>query len=268
MSPTLRQDVLSPDACAFYQKGLRALNESHVPFLIGGAYAFECYTQIARHTKDLDIFARPQDCTRVLQVLATAGYQTDLTFPHWLGKAFYGENFIDVIFSSGNGVCTVDDEWFAYAIEKPVLEVPARLCPAEEMIWSKAFVEERERYDGADIAHILRARCAQLDWARLLHRFDAHWRVLLSHLVLFGFVYPVERSQIPHWVMQELLGRLQQEFSNTPPAEQVCQGTLLSREQYLIDIMHWGYRDARLFPSGPMTPEDIAHWTAAIGEKQ
>ena len=52
---------------------------------------------------------------------------------------------------------------------------------------------ERERYDGADIAHLLRARADQLAWRRLLRRFGPHWRVLLGHLVLFGFVYPGER---------------------------------------------------------------------------
>ncbi|MGH7965206.1 MAG: hypothetical protein ACRERD_25925 [Candidatus Binatia bacterium] len=261
------QDVLSADAYAFYQKGLVTLSESGVPFLVGGAYAFERYTQIARHTKDLDIFVRPQDCARSLQVLSTAGYQTDLTFPHWLGKAFYGENFIDVIFSSGNGLCKVDDEWFAYAVEREVLDVPVLLCPAEEMIWSKAFIEERERYDGADIAHVLRACSTHLDWPRLLRRFDGHWRVLLSHLVLFGFVYPAEQSQVPDWVMRELMSRLQQELQGASLVERICQGTLLSREQYLTDITHWGYHDARLSPTGLMTPEDIAHWTAAIGEK-
>ncbi len=58
------------------------------------------------------------------------------------------------------------------------------------MIWSKAFIMERERYDGADIAHLILACGRDLDWRRLLGRFGRRWRVLLSHLVLFGFVYP------------------------------------------------------------------------------
>jgi hypothetical protein len=46
----------------------------------------------------------------------------------------------------------------------------------------------------------------------------------------------------------------------------VCNGTLLSREQYLVDLQA-GYRDGRLQPNGPMTQEEIDLWTAAIGEK-
>lgn len=135
------------------------------------------------------------------------------------------------------------------------------------MIWSKAFVEERERYDGADIAHLLRICGKHLAWPRLLRRFDPHWRVLLSHLVLFGFIYPAERDRIPEWVMQELLYRLSHELHITPPHESLCQGTLLSREQYLTDTLQWGYQDARLLPKGALTQEEIDHWTAAIAKK-
>ncbi len=46
--------------------------------------------------------------------------------------------------------------------------------------------------------------------------------------------------------------------------ERTCQGTLLSRSQYLIDLERWGYQDARLAPRSLMTREEIAHWTKAI----
>ena len=169
-----------------------------------------------------------------------------------------------MIFSSGNGVAEVDAEWFEHAVDGHVLDLAVRLCPPEEMIWQKAFVMERERYDGADVAHILRAHGQHLAWPRLLQRFDVHWRVLLSHLVLFGFVYPSERSQVPDGVLQELLSRLQEEMSAPPPSDRICQGTLLSRAQYLIDLDQFGYEDARLAPEGNMTRKEIAHWTAAI----
>jgi len=133
------------------------------------------------------------------------------------------------------------------------------------MIWSKAFIMERERCDGADVAHLLLAHGARIDWQRLLRRFGEHWRVLLCHLLLFGFIYPGEHSQIPAWVIDELLARLERERANPAPEERVCQGTFLSRAQYLIDLARWGYRDGRRLPDGPMTPEDIVHWTAAIG---
>ena len=193
-----------------------------------------------------------------------------MPFPHWLGKAHCGEYFVDVIFGSGNGVAQVDDEWFANAIVDDIFGMPVRLCPAEEMIWSKAFVQERERFDGADVAHLLLARAEQMDWPRLLRRFGAYWRVLLSHLVLFGFIYPSEHQRIPRALMDELLLRLRDEQRSTLPNEKICNGTLISRAQYLPDIEHWGYRDGRLVPRVPsvqMTEEHIADWTDEIEEQ-
>ena len=87
-----------------------------------------------------------------------------------------------------------------------------QIAPAEETLWSKAFVMERERFDGADVAHIILAYGERLDWGRLRERFGAHWRVLLAHLVLFGFIYPSARSRVPVAVMEELLGRLTPEL--------------------------------------------------------
>jgi hypothetical protein len=260
------ESELTPQTERFYQRTLDTFLAAGLPFMVGGAYAFATYTGIERHTKDFDIFVRRADYDRAMEVLAADGCATELTFPHWLGKAFNGGDFIDIIFSSGNGIAYVDDEWFAHAADGQVLGRGVRLCPAEEMIWSKAFIMERERYDGADVAHLLLARGARLDWPRLLRRFGDHWRVLLSHLLLFGFIYPAERAQIPDAILDELLARLAQERAQPAPGERVCQGTFLSRAQYLIDLARWGYGDGRRLPGGPMTPEDITHWTAAIAK--
>jgi len=224
------------------------LQNAQVPFLVGGAYALACHSGVVRHTKDLDLFTRPEDCKRVLEVLLAAGFRTELTDPCWLAKAYAGEDFIDVIFSSGNAIAQVDDGWFEHAIAAKVLGMTVQLCPLEETIWSKAFVMERERYDGADIAHLLRACGERLDWVRLLDRFGTHWRLLLSHLILFSFIYPSEPGRIPPSVMRTLVDRLQSETRNPSSSGRLCQGTLLSKAQYTIDIEHWGYQDARLLP--------------------
>ncbi|HSP13909.1 MAG TPA: hypothetical protein VLV78_04065 [Thermoanaerobaculia bacterium] len=256
--------VIDPQARDFYVRALGKLDSAGVPYLVGGAYAFARYTGIERHTKDLDIFIRRSDFDRAAEVLLGAGYRTELTFPHWIGKAWNGDDFIDLIFSAGNAVAEVDDLWFRYAVPETVLGMDVRLIPAEEMLWSKGLIMERERFDGADVAHVLHAVGSKLDWKRLIRRYAGYWRVLYAHVILFGFTYPFDRSRIPRWVMEEFAARLAKELTQPDAKETICYGTIISRQQYLKDVEEWGYKDARLDPLGNMTAEEIAEWTKGI----
>src|SRR5260370_2778951 len=56
----------------------------------------------------------PRDVERVLATLSASGYETELPFPHWLGKARRTDDFVDLIFSSGNRVAAL-----AYASVRP-----------------------------------------------------------------------------------------------------------------------------------------------------
>lgn len=255
-----RNKLRSDPKLDVYRKSLNILTRSRVPYLVGGAYALCHYTGIFRDTKDLDIFIRTEDCSRMLDAFAEAGFETEVTFSHWLAKATWNGHLVDIIFSSGNALSQVDDEWFRNAREGNMFGIPVRYIPPEEMLWSKGFVMERERYDGADVNHVLLACAKDLDWERLLDRYGPYWRVLLSHLVLFGFVYPSRRDSIPEWVMSRLTTLLK-DNAGPAPQDRICLGTLLSREQYKIDIER-GFQDPRLPPHGNMTAEQIRDWDA------
>lgn len=259
--------LLPQDTLDFYRDVLQTLNRHSLPYLVGGAYAFNYYSAINRRTQDFDIFVARNNYDEITQVLHTCGYETDLTYPHWLGKVRCNGYIIDLIFSSGNGIANVDEAWFDHSTAADILGVPTRLCPPEEMIWSKAFIMEKERFDGADIAHLILACGEQLDWQRLLARFEPHWRLLLSHLTLFGFIYPTHRNLVPDWLMENLISRLKDDANTPLPEEHICGGTLLSREQYLNDVIERGYQDARIAPLGNMSEHDAVLWTKAIARK-
>ena len=248
------------DAPQIYRQMLVDMTAAGVPFLVGGGYAYALHTGIYRETKDFDVFVREADVPRVQEAHQRGGAEVEVFAPHWLAKARRGPVYMDVIYSSGNGIATVDDLWFEHAPSAEVMGVPARICPVEEMIWSKAFIMERERFDGGDVLHLLHEQGHRLDWTRLAARFGDHWRVLLAHLTLFGFVYPQRRNVVPDWVMAELVRRLRREQRQSPPRMAVCRGGLLSRSQYRVDVDQWGYRDGRLPPDGRMTHADIALW--------
>jgi hypothetical protein len=86
-------------------------------------------------------------------------------------------------------------------------------------------------------------------------------------LILFGYIYPAERTQIPAAIMEDLIYRLQSE-TRTAGSERLCRGTLLSRQQYLVDVHEWGFRDARLEDRVQMNEKDIADWTDAIEKEE
>ena len=229
-----------------HREALRVLQEQGFEPMVGGAYALKTHTGIWRDTKDLDLFLRKDQVGGALQALARAGYRTELTDPLWLAKAYSGPYFIDLIFSSGNGIGTVDEYWLRRAATNTVLDRDALIVPAEEMIWQKAFIQERERFDGADIHHLLRCKGAQLDWDHLLWRFGGrHWEVLLVHLITFRFSFPSDKDQVPERVMRDLVGRLERREAEPAAKERICRGTLLSRQQYLPETNVEGYRDAR-----------------------
>jgi hypothetical protein len=242
---------------SFYVRAMRALDRAHVPYVVGGGYALAHYTGISRNTKDLDLFIRPADKDRALTTLTAAGHRTEFFYPFWIAKAIDEPTgaFIDLIYCSGNGQCEVDDDWLTRGDEVEVLGHPTRLVPPEEQLWSKAFVQDRDRFDGADVAHLMLARGQSMDWDHLLRRFTGHEAVLLAHLVLFEYIYPTEREKVPSWVKPRLL-----EITRDPPPPEVpvCRGTNLAQKSYTTDIDGWGLADARVAPFGPLTKEQVA----------
>ena len=255
----------------FYLHSLDAVEAAGVRFVVAGAYALAYHAGIIRHTKDLDLFVRRQDVPVALQALERElGAQPVWAHPHWLAKSYAAESdgtdgaFIDFIFRSANGMCEVDDPWLDAACRGDVLGRPTPLCPAEEMIWSKSWVQARERFDGADIVHLIQARGPQMDWRRLIDRFAAGKnggeRILLGHLLAFGFIYPAEKDKVPAWVIDTLIDGVR---SEPPTTHKVCRGTMLSWDQYLPDVSERGYADARVQPHGALTRAEVARWTAA-----
>jgi hypothetical protein len=252
---------------AFYRRAIELLRSNDIPFLLGGAYALCVYTGLARHTKDIDFFLRAADVDRTLALFGQHGFRAEKTFPHWLAKIHCGENFADLIYAAGNGLCEVDDSWFKRAQAEEFLRQPVKVIAPEEIIWMKAFIQERERFDGGDIVHLIQSCAESIDWEHLRNRFGEDWRVLYGHLVFFGYVFPSERHRVPALLLREMSRRMEEE-ERAPAAEKICRGTLLSRAQYLPDVNERGYRDARLEPRTIMSRKDVANWTAAIDEKQ
>src|SRR5437870_10211762 len=150
-----------------------------------------------------------------------------------------------------NAVITVDSSWIELAHPALIVDIPTRVVAAEELLASKVFVTRRERFDGADIAHVIYGTRGQLDWNRILRQIGEHWEILLWALLLFRYVYPAHTDYVPQALWQELLGRISQAIANPDP-KAPFRGSLIDDNMFAIDLKEWGlenilqqYRDKR-----------------------
>jgi hypothetical protein len=232
-----------PEAEEFYIEGLKLLAQSDIPFLLSGTYAVTTYTGIVRPTKDLDIFCKAGDYPRILAFFQERGYHIEVEDERWIAKIFKGKYFFDIIYSCRTTEIAITDEWFEDAPEIEVYGTKVRIIKPTELIWSKIFVQDRYRYDGADVAHVILRQNEAIDWKRLLRYMELHWEVLFTHLVNFRYIYPSERDLVPRWLMDELLARMQAHLDMPESKVRVCRGRLFSARDYVTDITEWGYAD-------------------------
>ena len=242
-TPPPASQLAPAEADGFYADSLRLLHASGIPFLVAGTFAVNCYTGINRATKDLDLFCKAGDFPRLLLHCKEHGFDTEIEDERWIAKVRRGQCFFDVIFGSATAVVSISDHWFQESHPAEIYDVPVQLTPPTEMIWSKALLQNRHRYDGADIAHLILRQTERIDWRRLLLHMEQYWEVLLMHLLNFRFIYPSERERVPRWLVLELLERARLQLELPVPQTRVCRGRLFSAEDYRIDVQAWGFAD-------------------------
>lgn len=233
----------SAEAEEFYADAVRELLETGIPFLVAGTFAVSAYTGISRMTKDLDIFCKAGDWPRILAHFQRLGDAVLIEDERWLAKVMRGASFFDVIYASSNGTMPVSDSWFEHARTSNVLGHQVQLVGPSELVWSKCFIQNRNRYDGPDVAHVILRAHDQIDWSRLLQHMEVYWEVLLIHLLNFRWIYPSEREKVPAWLLEELLDRLSNQRQLPPPQLRICRGRMFSAVDYEIDVREWGYAD-------------------------
>ncbi len=227
-----------------YREALGTLNRAGVRYVVSGLYAINVYTGVYRQTKDLDLLMEPELVVDAARALKDAGFRVELEEPYWLAKAFKGAH-IDLIFGMANGIGFIDSSWYAHSRSAVLAATPVRVAPPEELIWHRLFIGERHRFDMADVVHLILHMGARLDWDRLLERVGDDWRLLVSQLQFFDYVYPDHRDRIPEAVRDRLRERDAAEPAARRAVPPVCRGTVLSRYSFAIDVNEWGFEDAR-----------------------
>jgi hypothetical protein len=225
-----------------FHEVLTLFESERIPYAVAGAFALREHTGICRETKDLDLVLTADSVRAALACLQRHGFDYEITDPVWLYKAHRHSFFVDLILGMSNAVLMVDDSWIKRALPAVVQGVPTRVLAAEELLASKLFVTRRERFDGADIAHIIYRKRGQFDWQRLLSLIGSNWEILFWALVLFRYVYPGQTMFVPEAVWSELIARFQDAVFHPAP-EAKFRGSLIDNKMFAIDVREWGLED-------------------------
>lgn len=238
VSTSLEPDF-PPEQRSLFCDVLQHMNRAEVPYVVSGAFALQQHTGIWRNTKDLDLFLPPDVVPQALEHLKHQGFETEIRDPVWLAKAHRDGFFVDLITGMSNAIITVDQSWIDRGSPAEVLGVNTRVLAPEELIASKLFVNFRERFDGADVVHIIFGTRGKLDWQRLRQLVGEHWEMLLWELVLFHYIYPAKSHYVPREVWDDLLSRLHKDLDQ-PRKEAPFRGSLLDDKMFAIDVNEWG----------------------------
>lgn len=226
----------------FYIKSLKILNEHKIDFLLGGAHALQFYTGIQRDTKDLDIFCLESDYPAISRIFIDQGYGAQMADERWIGKIFHQGYFIDLIFNSYNSLCPVVKDWFDDAQKKELFGIDVKIPSPETMFLTKLYIKHRDRYDGADLNHLILKQGHIMNWSSLLQRTAGHHQLILAQILEFLFVYPSQQKQIPDWVFKELMSEAAQARANMANlSKKICRGPLIDRRSYDVDVLKWGF---------------------------
>ena len=229
-----------PDEQAtLFREVLLLLEQKQFHYAISGAFALRQHTGICRFTKDLDLFMTSHTSREMLRYLRKQGFECEVRDPVWLAKVHQGDFFVDLITGMSNGVIVVEDSWIDRASPAVVHGVKTRVLAPEELVASKIFVAKRERFDGADIAHVIYGTYPRFDWNRELQLVGEHWEMLLWSLLFFRYVYPAQTHYVPAAIWRELLQRLQKQIARPDPHAEF-RGSLVDELMFAIDTNEWG----------------------------
>jgi hypothetical protein len=112
-------------------------------------------------------------------------------------------------------------------------------------MWHRLFISERHRHDMSDVVHLILGYGEALDWQRLVARVGENWPLLLSQILMFSYVYPGYRTNVPAWVPETLLERARAQIGQDEDKPEFTRGPLISRFSFMIDVREWGFTSPR-----------------------
>lgn len=191
-----------------YREALAAAREAQVPFLIGGGFSLAFYTGRWRNTKDIDLYVLPSQREALIQSLTSAGfvdYFEQRAYDRgWIYRSFRDGVIVDVIWSMANRRAEVDEVWIERASRVTLREESFHILPAEELLWAKLYVMQRDHSDWPDLLNLIYAVGPNLDWDHVITRLGKDTGLLKGLLEVFTWVAPNRAGELPQNLRREL----------------------------------------------------------------
>jgi hypothetical protein len=241
----VRPVPIQDEESSTFIRWLDVLNDAHIPYAVGGAYALYAYTGNWRNSKDLDVFLQPCHLKPALDAMIGAGFRTEVRDRQWLAKVHHPPYLLDLLFAiRHSSVVKINGHWFEACRRAEFLGIPVCFLAPEELLASKVYLAARDRFDGADIAHLIRATQGEIEWERVLDLLAGDDLILFWHLVLFQFVYPGHVEYLPTGLMERAFERLRDDWGVARDPRSF-RGMILDAKAFATDHELWGYEDIR-----------------------
>ncbi|HWN95108.1 MAG TPA: nucleotidyltransferase family protein [Methylomirabilota bacterium] len=195
---------------AIYDRAISALRATGRPFMLAGAFSLATYTGRWRNTKDIDFYVLPEDREPLIQALTRAGfadyYETLPYVRHWIFRAHQGDCIVDIIWAMANQRAQVDEQWFERAAQVSVHGENLLVVPAEELLWCKLYVLQKDRCDWPDIFNLIHAVNDHMDWNHLVDRLGDDLPLLIGLLNVHCWLCPGADLKLPQQLRAVLPG--------------------------------------------------------------
>jgi hypothetical protein len=201
-------DVIPDDQWLVYKDAIVGSRKANIRSLLGGGFGLAAYTGRWRNTKDMDLYIHPEDGPAMIKVLNEAGFADYYeTLPYdrgWIYRSTRDGVIVDIIWSMANRRAQVDDLWFKRARTVRLRDEKISLVSAEELLWCKLYVFQRDHCDWTDVINLMYATGPTLDWDYLVNRVGDDLPLLRSLVTLFDWLCPARSAQFPEGVLERL----------------------------------------------------------------
>ena len=201
-------DIIPAGQWANYRSAIEAAHKAGIRFLLGGGFGLAVYTGRWRNTKDIDFYILPRDREAMIAALSSMGFVDYFDRrpydPGWIYRSVRDNIIVDIIWSMANRRAEVDELWFERAQTVVIRDETIQIVPAEELLWCKLYILQRDHCDWTDIFNLLYATGPQIEWNHLMERVGADIPLLQAALTVFTWLCPKRAATLPSRLRKQL----------------------------------------------------------------